>query len=78
VVTRDQQYGCANAGSDTLSLIIAKEEIAETTAKSNPPISLRIAECLAFDELGETLFVANGTQNAIAVFQFEPKKGRGC
>ncbi len=77
-VTRDQQHVvCANAGSDTLSLIdVAKEEISETVWAKFKPSDLFGASpnALAFDELGETLYVANGTQNAIAVFQFDPKE----
>jgi DNA-binding beta-propeller fold protein YncE len=66
---------CANAGSDHLSLInVAKEEIVETLWTKNKPSDLFGASpnALAFDDTGSRLFVANGTQNAVAVFKFDP------
>ncbi len=33
---------------------------------------------LAFDRKGKTLYVANGTQNAVAVIQFEPRKANSA
>ncbi len=66
---------CANAGSDHLSLIdVAKEAVVETVWAKNKPSDLFGASpnALAFDDTGRRLFVANGTQNAVAVFQFDP------
>jgi DNA-binding beta-propeller fold protein YncE len=66
---------CANAGSDHLSLIdVAKEAVVETVWVKNKPSDLFGASpnALAFDDSGRRLFVANGTQNAVAVFHFDP------
>lgn len=66
---------CANAGSDTLSLIdVAQEEIVETVWTKQKPSDLFGASpnALAFDPSGRTLYVANGTQNAVAVIHFAP------
>jgi len=66
---------CANAGSDNLSLIdVAKEEVVETVWTKHKPSDLFGASpnALAFDDSGRKLFVANGTQNAVAVVHFEP------
>lgn len=68
---------CANAGSDHLSLIdVAKEAVVETVWAKDKPSDLFGASpnALAFDDSGRTLFVANGTQNAIAVFHFDPEE----
>jgi len=67
---------CANAGSDHLSLIdVAKEQILETVwAKSNPADLFGASpNAIAFDPSGKRLYVANGTQNAIAVLNFDPE-----
>jgi YVTN family beta-propeller protein len=65
----------ANAGSDTLSVIdTRKDKIIETIcARQNPgdPFGAQ-PDALAFDKSGKRLFVCNGTQNAVAVFQFKP------
>jgi YVTN family beta-propeller protein len=65
----------ANTGSDTLSVIdTRKDQIVETVcARQNPgdPFGAQ-PNALAFDKPGKTLFVCNGTQNAVAVFQFKP------
>jgi DNA-binding beta-propeller fold protein YncE len=66
---------CANAGSDHLSLIdVAKEAVVETVWAKNKPSDLFGASpnALAFDDSGRRLFVANGTQNAVAVLHFDP------
>ncbi|WP_210405665.1 bifunctional YncE family protein/alkaline phosphatase family protein [Paludisphaera borealis] len=66
---------CANAGSDHLSLIdVAREAVVETVWAKNKPSDLLGAtpNALAFDDSGRRLFVANGTQNAVAVFHFDP------
>jgi YVTN family beta-propeller protein len=65
----------ANAGSDTLSVIDTRtDKIVETIcARQNPgdPFGAQ-PDALAFDWTGKKLFVCNGTQNAVAVFQFKP------
>jgi YVTN family beta-propeller protein len=69
----------ANAGSDTLSVIdTRRDQIVETIcARQNPgdPFGAQ-PDALAFDKSGRTLYVCNGTQNAVAVFHFQPGKSR--
>ncbi len=76
-VSRDKEFVvCANAGSDTLSILhVEKEEVTETVWVKARPSDLFGASpnALAFDAEGERLFVANGSQNAIAVLEFEPE-----
>ena len=65
----------ANSGSDTLSVIdTRKDRIVETICARQSPGDLFGAQpdALAFDKSGKTLFVCNGTQNAVAVIQFQP------
>ena len=65
----------ANAGSDTLSVLDTRtDKIVETICARQNPGDLFGAQpdALAFDDAGKHLFVANGTQNAVAVFQFQP------
>jgi YVTN family beta-propeller protein len=65
----------ANAGSDSLSVIDTRTDaLAETICARQNPGDLFGAQpdALAFDRAGEKLFVCNGTQNAVAVFQFQP------
>ena len=67
---------CANAGSDNLSFIdVTTERVTETVWVKSKPSDLFGASpnALAFDPSGERLFVANGSQNAIAVLKFEPE-----
>ncbi|MGE5294981.1 MAG: bifunctional YncE family protein/alkaline phosphatase family protein, partial [Solirubrobacterales bacterium] len=67
----------ANAGSDTLSVIDTRtDKVVETIWAKPSPADLFGASpnALAFDPSGETLYVANGTQNAVAVFRFRPGK----
>jgi DNA-binding beta-propeller fold protein YncE len=69
----------ANAGSDTLSVIDARmDKIVETICARQNPGDLFGAQpnALAFDKSGKKLFVCNGTQNAIAVFQFKPGESK--
>ena len=65
----------ANAGSDTVSALNTRnDEIIETLCtRQNPgdPFGAQ-PDALTFDSSGKKLFVANGTQNAVAVFQFRP------
>jgi YVTN family beta-propeller protein len=69
----------ANAGSDTLSVINTHtDEIVETICARQNPGDLFGAQpnAMAFDKLGDTLFVCNGTQNAVAVIHFAPGKSK--
>ena len=69
----------ANAGSDTLSVIETRtDKVVETIWAKPSPADLFGASpnALAFDPSGDTLFVANGTQNAIAVLRFRPGKSK--
>ncbi len=76
-VSPDKEFVvCANAGSDNLSLInVAKEAVVETVWVKSKPSDLFGAQpnALAFDAKGKTLYVANGSQNAIAVMHFDPE-----
>ena len=66
---------CANAASDNLSVIeVESDEVVETIwVKPRPSDLFGITpNALAFDEEGERLYVACGTQNAVAVMEFEP------
>ena len=67
----------ASAGSDRLSVIDTRsDEVVETvTARQTPgdPFGAQPA-ALAFDVSGKILFCANGSQNAVAVFQFSPRE----
>ena len=69
----------ANAGSDTLSVIDTRtDKIVETIcARQNPgdPFGAQ-PDAQAFDHAGKRLFVGNGTQNAVAVFQFKPGESK--
>ena len=66
----------ASAGSDMLSVIDTRsDEVVETvTARQTPgdPFGAQ-PDALAFDASGKILFCANGSQNAVAVFQFAPR-----
>ena len=69
----------ANAGSDTVSVINTRtDKIVETVCARQNAADLFGAQpdALAFDAAGETLFVANGTQNAVAVFDFKPGESK--
>jgi YVTN family beta-propeller protein len=66
---------CANAGSDNLSVIDTRTvKVVETVWTKAKPSDLFGASpnALAFDKHGRTLYVANGTQNAVAVIRFDP------
>jgi len=67
----------ANAGSDTLSVIDTRtDQIVENIWARQNPADLFGAQpnALAFDRSGNRLFVCNGTQNAIAMVDFDPGK----
>lgn len=76
-VSPDQRFVvCANAASDNLSVIDTRtDEVVETIwAKPSPADPFGASpNALTFDPMGERLYVANGTQNAIAVIRFEPE-----
>jgi DNA-binding beta-propeller fold protein YncE len=67
----------ASAGSDMLSVIDThSDEVVESvTARQNPgDLFGAQPDALAFDAAGRTLYCANGTQNALAVFHFQPRE----
>ncbi len=70
-VSPDGRYVvCANAASDNLSVIDTRTDAVVETIWAKPsPADLFGAQpnALAFDAAGRTLYVANGTQNAVAV-----------
>ncbi len=76
-VSPDKEFiVCANAGSDHLSIIdVAKLSVIDTIWMKANPAELFGASpnALAFAPDGERLYVANGTQNAITVVNFEPE-----
>jgi DNA-binding beta-propeller fold protein YncE len=66
---------CANAAADNLSAIDTRTDtVVETIWVKPKPSDLFGASpnALAFDPSGRRLYVANGTQNAIAVIAFDP------
>ncbi|MGE3639924.1 MAG: bifunctional YncE family protein/alkaline phosphatase family protein [Pirellulales bacterium] len=70
---------CCNAASDTLSIIDTRDDTVAATisAKRNFAELLGAAPNAAvFGADGESLYVANGSQNAIAVFEFDAKEPR--
>ena len=75
-ISPDSRYiVCANAASDNLSVIDTQSDtVVETIwAKANPADLFGASpNSLCFSSDGKRLFVANGTQNAIAVVKFDP------
>jgi len=70
---------CANAASDNLSVIDTRTDtVVETIWARQSPTDLFGASpnALVFDESGDRLYVANGTQNAIAVIDFDPGESK--
>lgn len=70
---------CANAGSDNISVIDTRTDtVVETIWAKQSPTDLFGASpnALVFDRDGDRLYVANGTQNAIAVIDFHPGESR--
>ena len=68
---------CANAASDTLSVIdVGSDAVIETISAKPSPADLFGASpaAVAFDPKGRYLYVANGTQNAVAVIRFDPRR----
>lgn len=78
VVSPDGNYVvCANAASDYLSVIDlgTSSVIEKIWTKSNPSELFGASpNALVFGEESDELYVANGTQNAIAVVEFEPQQ----
>ncbi len=76
-VSPDRRYVvCANAASDNLSVIDTRTDtVVETIWVKASPADLFGASpnALVFDTKGRTLYVANGTQNAVAVVNFHPE-----
>jgi YVTN family beta-propeller protein len=75
-VSPDSKYVVvANTGSDTLSVIDAHTDLVIEKVWARPPNDLFGAQpnALAFAPNGKQLYVCNGTQNAIAVIQFQPR-----
>ena len=68
---------CANAASDNLSVIdTTTDAVVETIWTKASPADLFGASpnALAFSGNGKTLYVANGTQNAVAAIDFKPAR----
>jgi YVTN family beta-propeller protein len=68
---------CANAASDNLSVIdTSTDAVVETIWAKAVPADLFGASpnALVFNRHGRTLYVANGTQNAVAAIDFNPDK----
>ena len=69
----------ANAGSDTVSVIDTRtDQVVETICVKSSPADLFGASpnALTFDKSRRTLFVCNGTQNAVAMVSFAPGRSR--
>src|SRR6185436_17179554 len=69
----------ANAASDNLSVIDTRtDKLVETIWVKQSPADLFGASpnALAFDARGKHLYVANGTQNAVAVVEFDPGESK--
>jgi YVTN family beta-propeller protein len=79
-LTADGRYlVVANATSDNVSVIdTGKDKVIETIWVKQSPSDLFGASpnALAFDGSGKTLYVANGTQNAIAAIEFKPGRSK--
>ena len=71
---------CANAASDTLSILdVALGEVIDTAWTKATPAELFGAQpnALAFAPDGERLYVCNGAQNAVAVMEWDPGQKGG-
>jgi len=69
----------ANAGSDTVGVIDTRtDQVVETISLKWHPGDFFGASpnALTFDRTGKTLFVCNGTQNAVALVSFRPGKSK--
>ncbi len=76
-VTKDEEFViCANAGSDHLSILnIEQQKVVDTVWMKSNPADLFGASpnALALSADNERLYVANGTQNAVAVVELDPE-----
>jgi len=80
LLTPNRRYVCvANANSDTISVISTKKDAVIDTI----PVRWQAQDlfgaspnALAMDPSGKTLYVCNGSQNAVAVFSFKPGKSK--
>jgi DNA-binding beta-propeller fold protein YncE len=66
---------CANAASDTLSILdVTRGEVVETVCTKGTPAELFGAQpnAMAFAPDGKGLYVCNGAQNAVAVIDWDP------
>jgi YVTN family beta-propeller protein len=71
----------ANTGSDTLSVIdTATDKVVEKIWTRRTPGDFFGAQpgAMAFDASGRRLYVANGTQNCVAVIKFEPDENESA
>lgn len=79
-VSPDGKYiAVANAGEDTITVLETRhDQVVETICARQNPGDLFGAQpnALAFDKRGKRLFVCNGSQNAVAVFQFKPGRSQ--
>jgi len=75
-VAPDGLVACANAGSDTVSLLDRDGALVATIwARSKPNDLLQASpNALCFSPDGELLLVANGTMNAVAVFEYDDRE----
>ena len=72
---RGRHVVCANAASDNISVIDTRtDKVIETIWAKQSPADLFGASpnALCFSRNGDRLYVANGTQNAIGVIDFNP------
>lgn len=74
-----QHVVCANAGSDTLSVLDLDGRVTGTLwARSKPSDLLQASpNAICFSDDGEELFVANGTMNAVAVIDWREREVEG-
>ena len=66
----------ANAASDTISILeVASRSLIDTASVKSKPSDLFGAgpNAVAFDATGEKLYICNGSQNAVAVMDWDPK-----
>ena len=74
-----RHLAAANAQSDSVSIIdTRKDQVVETICTRQSPADLLGAtpNALVFDPSGRTLFVCNGTQNAVAEIAFKPGESK--
>jgi len=82
--TTDSRYVCvANANSDTVSVIDTQSDALVETIDTRPNGQLLFGSApndLALSADGKTLYVTNGTNNCVAVYDFNPPESRlvGC